>query len=148
MKATFLRDGRIEEWTVHLRDAIDETVVALFTGGHCAALALALHDRTGYPLVAVAPASETPDPHNGGICHVAVQPPDAGPHEIVDILGRRVIGETEWADYDRQLMWTQADLTPITREAVEALQDLFAAELRLPTAVAAHYARLVVRTRT
>jgi hypothetical protein len=56
----------------------DEAALLAFLGGHCHSLALALHERTGWPLVAV-------DQRSDGVCvHVAVRRPDG---TIVDIAG-------------------------------------------------------------
>lgn len=102
---------------------LDRDAIRAFSTGQCHALALALHETTGWPLVAIGPVGERPDRAVAcdGILHLAVVPPGAGEHEVVDILGRRTIDDDEWADYDRQLAVTQADLLAFTPALVAAL---------------------------
>lgn len=56
---------------------LDPAALLAFLGGHCHSLALALHERTGWPLVAF-------DNGRGECVHVCVQRPDG---QIVDITG-------------------------------------------------------------
>jgi hypothetical protein len=57
---------------------VDEAALLAFLGGHCHSLALAIHERTKWPLVAI-------DQRSDGVrAHVAVRRPDG---KIVDIAG-------------------------------------------------------------
>lgn len=76
---------------------IDEAAVTAFRNGQCHALALAPHERTGWPIVASGPSEccydeDCPDTNDSaGVCdcqvqHLAVERPDG---YLVDIEGAR-----------------------------------------------------------
>jgi hypothetical protein len=66
---------------------VDTASLLAFLGGHCHSLALALHARTGWPLVAI-------DNESGECIHVAVRSPDS---RIVDITGAHTPAEISGA---------------------------------------------------
>src|SRR4051794_37517203 len=67
---------------IHDAARLDEAARLAFLGGHCHSLALALHERTGWPLIAI-------DHRSDGVCaHVAVQRPDG---KVVDIAGAHTV---------------------------------------------------------
>lgn len=76
-----MRELRIPGDTVLVLDhegRLDEAALLALLGGHCHSLALALHQQTDWPLVAI-------DRRRDGVCvHVAVQREDG---KIVDISG-------------------------------------------------------------
>ena len=66
---------------------LDCGALLAFTGGQCHGLALALHERTGWPLVAV-------DEPTGACAHVCVRRPDG---LLVDVTGAHTVDEMEAA---------------------------------------------------
>jgi hypothetical protein len=72
------RDDLLEPGEVIMRDMTDRQALAIITreyvSGTCGAFAVALHDKTGYPIIGI----------NGGD-HIAVQAPD---DDLIDFLGK------------------------------------------------------------
>ena len=84
----------------------DEGAVELYTNGFCHALALALHERTGWPLVAIWGM----EGRRPCLAHVAVEHPRS-PNAIVDVRGVRDLGDA-MADYwDLTDPWSE-NVTP------------------------------------
>lgn len=63
---------------------LDEAALLAFLGGHCHSLAMALHEQTGWQLVAI------DDARDGTCVHIAVRRPDG---KIVDLAGAHTVAE-------------------------------------------------------
>lgn len=103
---------------------IDGYAISAFTGGACAALAAAIHQETGWPLVMITDAHNVVDHKAGGgsALHWAVQLRDGrlldvdGPHDTDDLI-ERYDGE---GDDDGAVDWGMTSMAAINEWYVEA----------------------------
>ena len=101
---------------------IDDTARFAFTSGHCHALALAIHQHTGWPMLAMSGRFSA----YRDLRHVVVQMPDGrwldinGPQEPEERLVIRPISEDEVTHMGRIRDWDNPDVEP-ARSFVEPL---------------------------
>ena len=109
---------------------IDGAAQHAFKTGACGALAIAIHDATGWPVVAITDAHNVHGDRAGGgsALHWAVQRPDGklididGPHDPVDLVseyhGEADDGEAAWgistkADVEEWYIEAQGEPIPV-----------------------------------
>jgi len=102
-----LRYGWGFEAALPYGDITPETEVA-FTRGHCHALAVALHEATGWPIYEAYYDGHLPDPDEAG-GHFAVKCPDG---RIVDVMGAYTEDEEAFPGWG-VATWVPSDIARI-----------------------------------